>query len=221
LYLRQITEYLNKGGQDVEFNKTIFKFFRNYCVSKFGEDTGSNIYEAAENKLAQMIGEADYKNSKAIKWHMDKNMLPTIAIYLTFKQFEGTSEKAYEYTSEILQILCKKTQKKNRFIGKMPFGYSLFKLFCKSIIARQYPKEGWQTEWIKYNNEEIHFDFTGCIYAETTKRYNCIELCPLFCANDDITLAGYSPNIIFQRSETIGRGQAKCDFHFINGKHRK
>ena len=205
----------------MEFNKTEFKFFHKYCISKFAEDTGSKIYETAENILAEMINEADYKNSKAIKWHMDKNMLPTIAMYLAFKQFGITRERAYDYTLEILQIACKRTQKKNRFLGKMPFGYSLFKLFCKSIIAKQYPKEGWHTEWIKYNNEEIHFDFTSCIYVETTKRYNCLELCPLFCANDDITLAGYSPNIIFERSETIGRGQSKCDFHFINGNYRK
>lgn len=203
------------------FNKTEFKFFHKYCTSKLGEDIGNRVYEAAENKLAKMIDEADYRNSKAIKWHMDKNMLPTIAMYLAFKQFESTCERAYDYTSEILQTVCIKMQRKNRFVGKMPFGYNLFKLFCGSIIAGQYPKEGWNTEWIKNNNEEIHFDFTSCIYVETTKRYNCIELCPLFCANDDITLAGYSPNIIFKRSETIGRGHAKCDFHFVNGKCRK
>ena len=184
-------------------------------------DTGIKTYQAAENILAKMINEADYKNSKAIKWHMDKNMLPTIAMYLAFKQFKITCERAYDYTSEILQIACKKAQRKNLFLGKIPFGYSLFKLFCKSIITEQYPKEGWNTEWIKYNNEEIHIDFTSCIYMETTRIYNCIELCPLFCANDDITLAAYSPNIIFERSETIGRGQNKCDFHFINGKYRR
>lgn len=203
------------------FHKTEFRGFYQYCIRTFGEDSGSKIYEVAENILAKMIDEADYKNSKAVKWHMDKNMLPTIAIYLAFRQFEHTREDAYRYTSEILQILCEKVQKKNRLLGKMPFGYQLFKLFCKSIIASQYPKEGWHTEWIKYSNEEIHFNFMSCIYVETTKRYNCLELCPLFCANDDITLAGYSPNILFERTETIGRGHTKCDFHFINGKNRK
>lgn len=101
----------------------------------------------------------------------------------------------------------------------MPFGYRLFKLFCKTNISSLYPEEGWHIEWKKYNNEEIHFDFTRCIYLETTQRYNCAELCPLFCGNDDITLAGYSPNILFERSETLGRGQTKCDFHFKNGKY--
>jgi hypothetical protein len=202
----------------MEFKKTQFKFFYKWCIRKFGEETGSKIYETAENILTKLKNEADYKNSKAIKWHMDKNMLPTIAMYFAFKEFEITCGSSYDYTSEVLQIAYKKVQKKNRFIGKMPFGYNLFKLFCKSNVSAYYPKEGWNIEWIKYNNEEIHFDFTSCIYMETTQRYKCLELCPLFCANDDITLAGYSPNIIFERIETLGRGQTKCDFHFKNGK---
>lgn len=204
----------------MEFNKTNFKFFYEYCINKFGEDIGNKIYETASNILVRLKSEADYRNNKAIKWHMDTNMLPTIAMYLAFKGFEITSDKAYDNTSEILRIAYEKVQKKNRFLGNLPFGYSLFKMFCKLMIRDQYPKEGWDVKWIKYNNQEIHFDFTSCIYMETTRRYNCIELCPLFCANDDITLAGYSPNIIFERSETLGRGQTKCDFHFVNSKYR-
>lgn len=203
------------------FDNTEFKLFHKYCISKFGDATGNKIHETAENILTNIISESDYKNSKAIKWHMDKNMLPTIAMYLAFKETEATCQRAYDLTSEILQIVYKKIQNKNRLISKLPFSYSLFKMFCRSIIIKQYPKEGWHTEWVKYDNEEIHFNFTNCIYVETTKKYNCLELCPLFCANDDITLSGYSPNIIFERSETIGRGQSKCDFHFINGKYKK
>ncbi len=204
----------------MNFNKTQFKFFYKYCISKLGKDTGNKIYETAENILAKMINESDYKNSKAIKWHMEKNMLPTIAMYLAFKELGITREGAYDFTSELLQIACKKVQKKNRLLGKMPFGYYIFKMFCKLTITNQYPKEGWHIEWVKYSNKEVHFDFTSCIYLETTQRYNCLELCPLFCTNDDITLAGYSPNIIFERTETLGRGQSKCDFHFTNGKYR-
>ncbi|SHI57935.1 L-2-amino-thiazoline-4-carboxylic acid hydrolase [Clostridium cavendishii DSM 21758] len=202
----------------MEFNKTNFDFFYKHCISKFGEDIGNMIYETAENILAKMKSEVDYKNSKAIKWHMDKNMLPTIAMYFAFKKFDVTCERAYEYTGEILKIACEKVQNKNKFLGKMPFGYKLFKVTCKSLIEKQYPQEGWDIEWIKYDNKEIHVDFKTCIYMETTKKYNCSELCPLFCSNDDITLGGFAPNIIFERNGTIGRGQDKCDFYFINGK---
>ncbi|WP_082853633.1 L-2-amino-thiazoline-4-carboxylic acid hydrolase [Clostridium coskatii] len=53
---------------------------------------------------------------------------------------------------------------------------------------------------------------------ETAKRYNCPELCTVFCANDITTFQGYRPNIIFERQGTIGQGQKVCDFHLKNGK---
>jgi len=200
------------------FSKTGFKYFNKYCIGKFGPEMGNQIFMAAEEKLAEMINEADYRNNKYIRWHMDTNMLPTIAMYLVLKKFDVTADKAYDVTSEVLQIACRKIQRKNQFIGRLPLGYYLFKIFCKSIIAKQYPKEGWDIQWIKYDENEIHFDMKSCIYLEITQKYNCPEICPLFCANDDITLAGYKPAIVFERTETIGRGQNICDFHFKNKK---
>lgn len=55
------------------------------------------------------------------------------------------------------------------------------------------------------------------IYIDITNKFKCPELCPLFCANDDVVLAGYKPSIIFKREKTIARDQEKCDFHFYNG----
>ena len=197
-----------------------FKFLKKKLSIRYGEFLGSKLFIAAEEKLVEMISKAEFKNSKAIKKHMVKNMLPIIALYLTLKQFTGNNDEPIEFTKNILQVACLKAQKRNRILGRIPFGYSIFRLFCKSIITSQYPHEGWKTEWVRYDEMEIHFNFTSCIYVDTTKQYNCFELCALFCANDDITLAGYAPNILFLRSETIGRGHSHCDFHFVNEKYR-
>lgn len=61
----------------------------------------------------------------------------------------------------------------------------------------------------------------NCIYFETTQKYNCTEICPLFCANDDVVLSDYSPAIIFERCGAIARGHDICDFHFKNGRYKK
>ena len=61
----------------------------------------------------------------------------------------------------------------------------------------------------------------SCIYFEITKKYNCPEMCTLFCKNDDVIFAGYKPSIIFERTGTIARGQKVCDFHFKNAKNIK
>jgi hypothetical protein len=203
------------------FDKTAFPNFNNFCVDKLGMETGQLVYSKANSILSHLIKEADYRNNKAIKLHMDKNMLPSIAIYLAFKKFEATADKAFEYTDEVLQTARLKAQKNNRFLGRLPFSYLLFKMICRSFMSKQYPEQGWDMEWVRYDKKEIHFNMKSCIYFEITKKYNCTEMCPLFCANDDVVLSGYKPAIIFQRNGTIAKGQEVCDFHFKNGKYIK
>lgn len=201
------------------FGKTQYSFLEKQLVIRYGRFQGIFHYQLAEQKLQELLCQADFKNNKAIKWDLVKNMLPVIAIYLSLKEHESTSGEAYEFTSDVLQFACKKAQRKNRILARLPYGYKIFKLFCKTIITRQYPDEGWKTDWIRYDNKEIHFNFSRCLYVDVTRQFNCFELCELFCTNDDITLAGYSPAILFKRNGTLGRGQTECDFHFLNGKH--
>lgn len=202
----------------LEFKKTEFPFFYDECNKKFGYEKGNRISRIADKSLSQMKKEADYKDNKAIKKHMDINLLPTIAMYLAFIESGFTKDLAYKNTLEMAQIGARRVKKKNEKLGKIPFIFSLFRLFCSFVVKKSYPKEGWHIEWKRYDNNEIHFDMKRCIYMETTKKYNCPELCPVFCANDVTTFAGYAPNIIFKRKGTIGQGQEVCDFHFINGK---
>jgi hypothetical protein len=203
------------------FDRTYFPHFGQYCIEKIGVDLGGRIYHAAEKRLSSMIDQADYRGNKYIQWHMDTNMLPSIAIYLAFKEFEETADKAYEYTDDVLQISRLQNRKRNQLIGRLPFGYFAFRLFCKSIMNKEYPAQGWDMEWIQYNRNEIHFNMKSCIYFETTQKYNCSEMCTLFCANDDVILVGYKPTIVFERSGTIALGQHVCDFHFKNGRRHK
>lgn len=173
----------------------------------------------ANKKLDEMIGEIEPGTPRIIRYHMVKYMLPTIAMYLALKENESTSDEAYNITLDIVQIAANRMKRKNRAIARLPFAYRLFMSLCKAIVSKQYPQEGWDIEWIRYDKREIHFNMTRCIYMDTSVKYKCPEVCPIFCANDDTSYAGYLPRIVFQRACTIGRGQDKCDFHFVNGKY--
>ena len=82
-----------------------------------------------------------------------------------------------------------------------------------------YSEVGWRTKWIRYDNEEIHFNYYSCLYRETTEKYQCAEMCTIFCANDVTIFSGFAPNIIFERSSTLANENELCDFHFRNGKY--
>ncbi|MGL4773616.1 MAG: L-2-amino-thiazoline-4-carboxylic acid hydrolase [Clostridium sp.] len=200
------------------FNETLYKDFDKECINKFGEIKGTTIIFDAEQKLEKMISEIDDRNNETIRWHLEKCLLPTIAMYLSLKQREDTCKDAYDITLNICQKVAQNGRKEMEFIGKMPFGYSIFKLLAKRTILKKYPVVGWDTRWIRYDKEEIHFNYHSCLYKETTEKYQCSEMCSIFCANDVTIFSGLAPNIIFERTDTMANGNEKCDFHFKKGR---
>jgi hypothetical protein len=175
----------------VSFSKTEFPYFYKDSIKQFGTEKGKQIYDIASAKLAEMKKDADYRNSRAVQKHMDTNILPLVAIYFTYRESGINQDDALKLSLELAQIGAKSKQKKNKVFGRLPFGFNLFKLFCRRVMNTEYPR--------------------------TLQKYGCPELCPVFCANDDTTFAGYHPSVVFERGSTIGRGQEVCDFHFKKG----
>ena len=97
----------------------------------------------------------------------------------------------------------------------MPFAYTIYRLGVKKHMRKNFPDDGWTTEWVKCNGKEIHFNLHNCIYWELTKMYDCPELCCVYCENDDISFSGLLPKIRFERTGTLGNGSPYCDFHFL------
>ena len=79
---------------------------------------------------------------------------------------------------------------------------------------RQYPPEGWNLEWIRNDNTAIRFNMKSCFYYDTLTKYEVPELTTSFCKVDDFIYGNMSPDVKWQRSMTIGRGNEYCDFCF-------
>ncbi len=165
-----------------------------------------------------MLENADCRNSESTKMHITRVIFPTIAYYLTLKEDEYSQEKALKLTLKETQKAALIQQQRNKPFGRLPFAFALFKLSVKGFMTKMYPNEGWETEWVRLDGEEIHMNFKRCIYLELTEQLGCPELCTVFCQNDIITFAGYEPKIRFARNGTMAEGAAYCDFHFTRGK---
>jgi hypothetical protein len=79
---------------------------------------------------------------------------------------------------------------------------------------RQYPPEGWQTEWVEKSAEAIRFNMHSCFYFDHLSHFGAAELTASFCRNDDLVYDKMSPYLEWKRTQTIGRGAAHCDFCF-------
>ncbi|MBU3132364.1 L-2-amino-thiazoline-4-carboxylic acid hydrolase [Clostridium gasigenes] len=198
---------------------TKYKDLKSICIEKYGNEKGLYIYNKAEEIFRKMKDEADYRNSDVIKEHMTKKIFPVLAYYMALLEYSFSTNDAYANTLEETQKHATLSKKKNEKLGKMPFSYYLFKLCSKKVMGKNFPDEGWETEWVRYDNKEVHFNLKRCVYFEVTSQYGHPELCTVFCANDTTSFSGYLPNITFERSGTIGEGKRMCDFHFKNSKY--
>lgn len=102
----------------------------------------------------------------------------------------------------------------------MPFVFTMYRMGVKKHMAKNFPPEGWKTEWVRCDGKEIHFNLHSCLYHDICVEKGCPELCRVYCENDNIAFSGLMPKIRFERAGTIGEGAECCDFHFINAKKK-
>lgn len=202
----------------MNYTKTSLFFIQDDCRNIFGQENGTKIYNQACEYFLSMLADADYRNNKSIKTHIEKYMFPTIAYYLTLQANGYSKDQAYNLTLKETQKSAHIYKKRYEVIARLPFAYQIFKLFIKGIMKKSFPIEGWNIEWIRFDNKEIHMNINRCIYLELTTKLGCSELCSVFCKNDNVTLAGLEPKIRFKRSGTLAEGNACCDFYFIHGE---
>jgi hypothetical protein len=203
----------------MDFKNTNLYFLQEDCISEFGHDKGIVIYRQSCERYASMLTEANYRGNKSIRTHIDKTMFPAIAYHLILQSHGYTKEEALGLTLKEMQksAFILKAKIETSGFGKFPFAYNMFKLSVKWVVNKMYPDEGWEIEWVRFDNNEMIMHIRRCIYAELTIQYGCPELCSVFCASDTVIFQGYEPKIKFLRSGTIADGADFCDFHFIRG----
>ena len=205
----------------VTLNDTKLFFLKEDCINHFGKGKGIKIFSAAEAIYAKLCAAADYKNNKAIRFHLTMNLYPTMAYYKALRQVGYEEAEALVLVRKETARAAEAKKKKQAGIAKLPCTYLLYRLLVKAVMKKNFPASGWETEWVRRDGKEIHFNLKRCIYTDLCDAEGCPELCPVYCANDDITFSGLLPKIRFEREGTLGRGAACCDFHFVKGNRKK
>ena len=199
----------------MKYDETAYPFLRDDCAELFGTEKGTKIFDEAQKLFEELQVDADYRNSDAIKRHMQCKIFPLIAYYKTLLENEFTSEQALDYARKESAKVANQKKLDNEKLAKMPCTYFLYRLGVKGHMKKNFPAEGWDLEWVELSGKEIHFDMKSCVYHEMTVKHGCPELCTVFCENDDIAFSGLFPKIRFERGGTIGQGAERCDFHFV------
>lgn len=201
-----------------EFENTNLPFLEQDCIEFFGEEQGQNVFGKTLEIYRELTRKGDYRNNDAIKYHMTVKLFPAMSYYKALQAF-GIDDAIEKVRTETRKAALINKQKNAKF-ARMPFVFTMYRMGVKKHMAKNFPPEGWKTEWVRCDGNEIHFNLCSCLYYDICTENGCPELCQVYCENDNIAFSGLMPKIRFERAGTIGEGAACCDFHFINAKKK-
>lgn len=148
---------------------------------------------------------------KGVHMHTDSRILPSAAIYLTVKEAVGP-EKAYRIIEDAAVRGCAEIEKKLQKLMRLPGMPSLFLKAWDPLTKRLFAAgNGFQNVFYPKKKGEYRMDVTACPYCRTFTELGCPELTKIFCENDE-RIYGRLPGLSFERTGTLGKGAARCDF---------
>ena len=127
---------------------------------------------------------------------------------------------ALTLTQNTTEEMYKIGRKRMAFLGRFPFFYSLIQRMTPNMMKKMFPDEGWDIEWLEVSKKQVAFNMHACFYLDSLTKFGVPELIPVFCGLDDLIYENVSPHLRWQRTGTLGRGDAYCDFRFINAKEK-
>lgn len=194
-----------------------FSFLKEDCMELFGSELGSKRYRQAENRYQELQKQVLKTENPAIQEHLLSNLFPPLAYYQTLRA-EGISQKdALALVEQETQKTALQKKAAMESMTKLPFTYGIYRLFVKKFMAKNFPTEGWEIQWLECSGKAIRFHLSKCLYWDVCQQQGCPELCQVYCKNDNIAFSGLLPKIQFQRSQTLGMGGKFCDFCFQKG----
>lgn len=155
----------------------------------------------------------------ALRWHLTYQLLPGLALYQTLREHATkrgeTPASALVETGQVLEHLD--------VIGPWlrvrrhsPFSFTLFRRVAKLSLAL-FPAEGWDLTVGEDSRQRLAFTISRCFYLDLLTAYGAPELTACYCHLDDVAYATLPPCVTWERTTTLGRGGAYCDFCWSAG----
>lgn len=184
--------------------------FIEVCKTHYPERSEKLISDM-NNRLSALRKETE-NESKAMKLHLERQILPGIAAYETLSAVMG-KEQALAEIHRIVEVrsykIKKSVSKAARFAGMYK---RIPKIFLK-VTQKTFGRDaGFDYKIYDTDKNTARLDMIKCPYHSVTARYGCPELCVCFCDSDDITYGDIHPKLKWQRNGTLGRGNDCCDF---------
>lgn len=163
------------------------------------------------NKMRLLMEEIEQGSwTKKQKKMQKSNILPNIALYLTFIDNGISAADAKELVREYSYHVANKMHKLLEKLFQFPNFFALFRFIMRKGMTGE---EIWRSEILSNDSQNISMNVYKCLWADTCRYFDCPEICEIFCLCDHIVF-GNLEKLQFERTQTLGMNGEKCDFCF-------
>ncbi len=186
--------------------------FRNGLIRQYGEVLGKYMAVDVDARLQALLAYAPPQPNAALRMHMNKKILPGVALYRCLLAQGYPADKAVDAAEKLLAVKVSGDVRLASLAGWLPGSFAILRFVLRQQLPQQYPPEGWRIEMRSDTPDLIDFDITRCIYLETITALGHPELVPAFCRLDNLLGEAMASYARFERKSTLAMGAACCDF---------
>ena len=190
------------------------KIIKKTAADILGDTETERIWDTARERLREILSHYDNIPPKE---QMHANLIfPHIAVYKSLLENHGGM--AMEIMEKGEAAASEKAAKLFQNVVKLPFGKAIFlKGFAAGCRSGFGSDAGFRHVIYRADSKCYQMDVTVCPYMKYCNAEGCVELTHIFC-DSDIYAYGYLDGITFERTQTLGTGGEKCDFHLYLAK---
>ncbi|MGD8625429.1 MAG: L-2-amino-thiazoline-4-carboxylic acid hydrolase [Anaerolineae bacterium] len=188
--------------------------WRSELAKRMGAAQADQFLEGVQDRYAHLYaGRIRYEDA-ALREHLEENILPGLALYQALLEAGQRPSQALDLVQQLFYAALRKRRKQLKFLGRLPFFFTLLRIVTRPFTNRNFPPKGWQIEWLDLNHKVVGFDMHSCFYLDMLDAYGVPELAAVFCNLDDLLYEDLSPYMRWERTKTLARGDDCCDFRF-------
>lgn len=200
--------------------QTRLEQMESHILIKLGPKQGKQVVSCMEEEY-RILCRNDLKKSPDLISHLHKNIYPVVAAFRALMEIGMPREDASELAQNAFLELMEDAAASIRKLCLIPGFYRMVPWLFGKLMPKLFTKEaGFAFTYHPVGSGHVRFDMEACPYFQVCQELDCPEIAPIFCATDDICYGNMHPNLSWNRTQTIARGGALCDFDLqIRNQH--
>jgi hypothetical protein len=180
-----------------------------------GEVKAALLAARAQARYDELYAHRPCFHHPALRQHFDEGVLPSLALYQMLREENDDQEAVLAEMDRIVAAMLERSGRRRlvQLIGRLPDPFAILRSANRWAMKRVYPPEGWRFEWVEDSDQCIAYDARECFYLNVLTAYGAPELTAHLCVIDDL-LFDDLPGIAWERTQTLGQGDDRCDFRF-------